>query len=196
MATNILFDERKLLARVAKGDQRAFRSVYDHYYDRIYGYALRLLKSVPLAEEAVQSAFLKIWTLGDKLTAIENLESYLVTMTRNLALDALRQQKLSANLSQEVGLRWSEVHNETEEEILLNDTRRVLDDAVDRLPAQQKRVYELCRLQGLKYEEAAKTLNLSPATVHSYMKIALGAIRRHMAARTDILLPLFVFALA
>lgn len=195
MAANTLLDEHKLLAQVAKGDQRAFRTIYDRYYDRIYGYGLRLLKSDVLTEELVQYTFLKIWTLEGRLTEIENLESYLVTMARNHALDVLRQKKLTAKVNHAFNQDWSESHNETEEEILLNDTRRVLDEAVDMLAPQQKRVYQLCRRQGLTYDEAAKELNLSPATVQSYMKLALSALRKHMSTHTDIVALLIIFKL-
>jgi len=195
MAVKILLDERKLLFKVAKGDQRAFRAIYDHYYDRIHAYGLHLLKSDVLAEEMLQYAFLKIWTLEEKLTKIENLESYLITVARNHALDVLRKKKLTIRVNREINAGWSELHNETEEEILLNDTRRVLDEAIELLAPQQRRVYKLCRQQGLKYEEAAKELNLSPATVQSYMKLALRALRRHLANHTDIVAMLIIFKL-
>ncbi|GGG78452.1 DNA-directed RNA polymerase sigma-70 factor [Parapedobacter pyrenivorans] len=195
MAAKILLDERKLLAKVAQGDQRAFRVIYDHYYDSLHAYGLRLLKSDLFAEEMVQYAFLKIWTLKDRLTKIENLESYLITMARNHALDILRRRKLTVRANREISIDWSESHNDTEEEIMLNDTRRILDEAIELLAPQQKRVFRLCRQQGLKYEEAAKELNLSPATVQSYMKLALSALRKHLAHRTDIVMILIVFRL-
>ncbi|GGC47213.1 DNA-directed RNA polymerase sigma-70 factor [Parapedobacter defluvii] len=195
MAAKVLLDERTLLSKVAEGDQRAFRAIYDHYYDRILGYGLRLLKSDLLAEEMVQHAFLKIWTLEEKLTEIENLERYLITVARNHALDVLRRRKLTVRVNREISMDWSESHNETEEEILLNDTRRMLDEAIELLAPQQKRVYKLCRQQGLKYDEAAKELNLSPATVQSYMKLALSTLRKHLANRTDIVAMLIIFKL-
>lgn len=195
MAAKILLDERKLLAKVAKGDQRAFRAIYDHYYDRIHAYGLRLLKSDLLAEEMVQHAFLKIWTLEERLTKIENLESYLITVARNHAVDVLRRRKLTVKVNREISVDWSESHNETEEEILLNDTRRILDEAIELLAPQQKRVYQLCRQQGLKYEQVAEELNLSPATVQSYMKLALKTLRKHLANHTDIVAMLIIFKL-
>lgn len=195
MAAELLSDERTLLSKIADGDQRAFRVIYDSYYHRIYGYGLHLLKSQPLAEELVQHTFLKIWVLGEKLKKINHLESYLITTSRNHALDVLRRRKLEVRVSRESSKDWSESHNDTEEEIMLNDTRRVLDEAIESLAPQQKRVFQLCRQQGLKYEEAAKELNLSPATVQSYMKLALSALRKHLAHRTDLIILCVVFKL-
>ncbi len=195
MDTKPLTNERELLSQVADGNQRAFRILYEHYYDRIYGYALRLLKSIILTEETVQFTFLKLWTLGEELERINNIESFLITISRNRALDFLRRQKLEVRIHRETRVNWSESHNETEEEILLNDTRRLLDEAIESLSPQQKRVYQLCHQQGLKYEEAARELNLSPTTVQSYMKHALRALRKHLSHHTDIAAMLIIFKL-
>ncbi|MFB2121642.1 RNA polymerase sigma factor [Parapedobacter sp. 2B3] len=195
MAAEFLSDERTLLSKIAKGDQRAFRIIYDSYYNRIFGYGRHLLKSDVLAEELAQRTFLKIWLLGERLEKINHLESYLITISRNHALDVLRRRKLEVRASRKSNTDWSESHNDTEEEIMLNDTRRVIDEAIELLAPQQKRVFQLCRQQGLKYEEAAKELNLSPATVQSYMKLALSALRKHLAHRTDLIIWLVIFKL-
>ncbi|MFC7526204.1 RNA polymerase sigma factor [Parapedobacter sp. GCM10030251] len=195
MEAKPLTDERELLSRVVNGDQRAFRILYDHYYPKVYGYALYLLKSVVLAEETVQFTFLKLWTIGEGARKIDHLEPFLVRICRNRALDFLRRQKLQVRIDRETHTDWSESHNETEEVILLNDTRRLLDEAVQSLPPQQKRVYQLCHQQGLKYEEAARELDLSTATVQSYMKHALRALRKHLSRHTDIAAMLVIFKL-
>jgi len=171
---------------VAGGDQRAFRVLYDFYYDKIYAFALYLLKSDLLAEEVVQETFLKLWKKGDDLNQIMNVESFLIAVTRNRSLDILRRSKLEIKTNQKRAIVWSEGHNDTEESIILNDTRRILQSAIDLLPPQQKLVYQLCQQEGLKYEEAADKLSLSTLTVQSYMKLALRNVRRYMVKHADL----------
>jgi len=186
MSIKPLFNNSELLAKVAEGDQRAFRTLYDFYHHRIYAFALHLLKSDILAEEIVQETFLKLWKQGYELNKIVNLESFLVTIARNRSLDVLRRTKLEIKTDQHLIKEWSETHNDTEESIILNDTRRVLQNAVDQLPPQQKQVYQLCHQEGLKYEEAAQKLNLSALTVQSYMKLALRNLRKHIKNHSDL----------
>jgi RNA polymerase sigma factor (sigma-70 family) len=90
---------------------------------------------------------------------------------------------------------WTELQNDTEEEVLMKDIRNVLDKAVDLLPLQQKQVYKLCQQQGLKYEEAAERLQLSPLTVQTHMKRALKSVRAYVQSNTDIVIILIILKL-
>lgn len=188
MRVNPFPNEQSVLIKIAAGDHQAFREVYDFYYQSIYKYALHLLKSELLAEEIVQETFLKIWINRVGLPEILNLESYLVTIARNRSLDILRQSALRYRNDQFLKNTFEFSTNETEEQIILKDTRLILSEAIAQLPPQQRQVYELCKQQGLKYDEVAKIMNLSPLTVQSYMKIALRAVREYMDKNTDIII--------
>lgn len=195
MRVNPFPNEQSVLIKIAAGDHQAFREVYDFYYQSIYKYALHLLKSELLAEEIIQETFLKIWINRIRLPEILNLESYLVTIARNRSLDILRQSALRYRKDQTLKNTFEFSTNETEEQIILKDTRLILSEAIAQLPPQQKQVYDLCKQQGLKYDEVAKIMNLSPLTVQSYMKIALRAIREYMDKNTDIIIMAIILRL-
>lgn len=179
-------DEKLLLEKIASGDQGAFRVLYDRYRKKMYTFSLKILKSELLAEEIVQESFLKLWQLQDGLKEINHLETYLRTLARNKALNTLRRIKLEVNTVQAQAVDWQESHNETEEQLLLEDTRKVLRAAVELLPPQQKLVYQLCHLEGLKYEEVAERLNISRLTVQKHMKLALRFLRSYVSKHTDL----------
>ncbi|QEC78870.1 RNA polymerase sigma-70 factor [Mucilaginibacter ginsenosidivorax] len=184
--------ERELLLKIALKDEQAFTVIYERYVKKIYTFSFRLLNSKQLAEEVVQECFLKIWLLGDSLNSILNIEAYLVTLSRNKSLDVLRLQQREMKSDLQEGKNWIEGHNDTEEAILLNDTRNLLQTAIDQLPPQQKRVYQLCQQEGLKYEEAAKKLNLSPLTVKKHMQLALRFVRTYVATNSKIAIALIL----
>ncbi|MNY30981.1 RNA polymerase sigma factor [compost metagenome] len=77
----------------------------------------------------------------------------------------------------------------------MNDTRNVIKQALELLPAQQKEVYRLCHQEGLKYEEAALRLNISVNTVQTHMSRALKFLRTHLKNNTDIVAVLIVMKL-
>ena len=195
MRVNPFPNEQSVLIKIAAGDHQAFREVYDFYYQSIYKYALHLLKSELLAEEIVQETFLKIWINRIRLTEILNLESYLVTIARNRSLDILRQSALRYRNDQTLKSTFEFSTNETEEQFILKDTRLILAEAIAQLPPQQRQVYELCKQQGLKYDEVAKIMALSPLTVQSYMKIASRAVREYMDKNTDIIIMAIILRL-
>jgi len=195
MARKTLLNETGLLDQIAGGDERAFSLVYDFYYNQIYTFVVQLLKSDVLAEEVVQETFLKLWKQGYRLRELKKLDSFLIAVARNRSIDILRRNKLELKTARMRNQEWTEMHNETEESIILSDTRKMIQQAIDLLPEQQKQVYQLCHQEGLKYEEAAQRLNLSVLTVQSYMKLALKNLRKQLANRADLAALLIIFKL-
>ncbi|WP_257666359.1 RNA polymerase sigma factor [Parapedobacter tibetensis] len=180
-----IFNERDALIRSSTGDSRAFKLIFDHYNSRVYTFALKYLKSTQQAEEATQEIFLKLWEKGESLSDIVDLDNYIFTISRNHSFDQLRRMKIRSKLM--VALpNHDDYTNETEETIMLHDTRRILEEAIVQLPPQQKRVYQLCHQQGLKYEQAAAQMNLSAQTVHRHMKLALRFLRNYLKQHTEL----------
>lgn len=187
MTLKALTDQQALLDEIALGNQQAFAKIYYHYYDNIYAYALYLIKSQHVAEEIVQEAFLKFWIKGAEVKYVNNVESFLITIVRNRSLDILRRIKVEEKINQQIGIQWSETHNETEEYIILNEGRKILEQAIMQLPPQQRLVYQKCHQEHMKYEDLARELNLSPETVKSYMKLALKSLRKYVKNNSDYL---------
>ncbi|QEH43242.1 RNA polymerase sigma-70 factor [Chitinophaga sp. XS-30] len=188
-------DERELLAGVAGRDHQAFRVIYDNYGRKVYTYALQLLHSASEAEEMVQEVFLKLWLMGDRVLEIANLEAYLRTLTKHRSLNVLRRMVLEGKIEKALGKDWREETNDMEDEILIRDVRKVLNRAIDALPRQQREVYILCQQQGLKYEEAAERLGLSPLTVQTHVKRALRSVRSYVKDHADIAAILIILKL-
>lgn len=187
------FDEKEMLARAAEGDEYAFRLIFDAYQARVYTFALHYLKSGHRAEEAVQEVFMKLWRQGNALAEVNDLQRYIFTVTRNHTLDALRRSKVR----EKIQVPLQEIHDipntDTEDTIILQETRRILEQGIALLPPQQQRVYRLCHQQGLTYEQAAQQLSISALTVQRHMKLALRFLRRHLEKHgtTGILLLVF-----
>jgi RNA polymerase sigma-70 factor (family 1) len=190
-----LNNDNIFLLKIANGDHQAFGIIYKKYNQKIFTFSMRILHSHTLAEEVVQESMLKLWQMGNNLIAINNLDNYLKKIARNCAIDILRRKELEIKGNVNLMSNWKEIHNETEEQIILNDARKVLNDGIALLSTQQKAVYQLCHLEGLKYEEAAGRLNLSTFTVQSYMKLALKFLRNYMMTHTDMVVLLVIFNL-
>jgi len=183
------------LTRVANGDHEAFRQIFDLYSPRVYRFALKYLKSSDQAEEIVQEVFVRLWKNSKMLPDVKNLDHYLFVLSRNLAFDQLRRQEIQARHAEELQTDIDDSANVTEEAILLDETRRILDEGIAKLPPQQQRVYQLCHQCGLKYEEAAEQLNLSPQTVHRHMKLALRFLRKYLQNHADLAVIFAIFQL-
>ena len=196
MTREIPETEFELLANIAGRDQHAFKCLYDRYHSKIYTFCVRQLKSTELAEEVLQETFLKIWLMQESLTQVKNIESYMRTIARNRCFDYIRKlEKVVVISNNYEGLEADIQHNDTEEAILLADTRKVLENGIDLLPQQQKNVYNLCKIQGLTYEQAAEKLNLSPLTVKNHMQAALNFLRKYVSEHTDLAIALIILGI-
>lgn len=172
-------NETELLARVAGGDELAFKEVFDHYQRYVFTFAQKITRSDADAEEIVQDIFLKVWFGRDQLLGMENFGAYLNRLVRNHALNLLRHEAVVAKVKVEMAMDYSHYDLGTQQTLDYKETKALLDNVVNRLPEQQRRVYALCHFEGLKYDEVAAQLNISPDTVHYHMKLALATIRKH-----------------
>ena len=181
-----LLDDLLLLKRVSLKDEQAFAELYNRYRKKVYTYSLKILKYPDRAEDVVHEVFLMLWK-HDNLESILNIDAYLRVVTRNQTFKLLRRQELELKSNRNMFIAWKEVHNETEQEILLHDTNAQLVKGVSQLPPQQKKVYQLCREEGLKYEEVAEQLSISRLTVKTHMQHALRFLRAYLTSHTDVI---------
>ncbi|TCC98281.1 RNA polymerase sigma factor [Pedobacter psychroterrae] len=186
-------EERDLLSKIAACDQRAFKIIYDRYARRVFLFSQSILNSEEHAEEVMQETMLKLWLLGPELENINNLDAYLLKLTRNRSLNVLSRIKLEFKTNAERAESFLDIDNGTEEEIMLNDIRKVLESGIAALPAQQKLVYQLYQEQGLKYGEIALKLDLAPSTVQTHMKLAVRFLRAYVSAHTDLAVLLIIY---
>jgi RNA polymerase sigma-70 factor (ECF subfamily) len=177
-----------LLVEVAHGSSAAFASLFKKYHDKVYSYAIKVCQSTSLAEEIVQDVFMKVWINRDSLPCIENFGAYIRVMARNQALQVLRRIALETKCQALMNQDWTEQHKETENNIYYNDTKNILNKALRALPPQQKLVYNMCHLQGMKQQEVADELHISRLTVKAHLRQAVQTVRNIVLVDSSLLL--------
>ncbi|MFT3855865.1 MAG: RNA polymerase sigma-70 factor [Ilumatobacteraceae bacterium] len=172
--------EPEQLKLIARGDQAAFRSIFDHYRDLIYSIAYRVLKDNALAEDTVQEVFFKLWMHRKTLPDIHNFRAYINTVTRNYLYTSLKRLALAENYLRKVE---GDINKSPETSIPLVEFEELnaqVHKIVRLLPPQQRKVFQLGKEEGLKYEEIASHLNISKETVKTHMSEALKSIKRQL----------------
>ncbi len=169
---------RDLLHRFKTGDRSAFEHIYVEYAPKVYRFACRYLSDKGIAEEIVQDAFVRLWEARSFIDPDHNFDNYLFTITRNIIFN--RHRKNVNELYYRTFLLASLEHEYyfTEDEIVSYDLAEYIDRVVDRLPAQQKTVFNLSRKQMLTHKEIAAQLGISEKTVEAHIYQALKTIRK------------------
>ncbi len=181
-----------VLHRVVKGDQLAFREIFESFSPKVYGFALKLTHSEELAQEVVQDVFMKIWVSRESLSTVNYFPSYLYTVTRNHAFNMMKRLALEQRVKENIRKEISEVHEDPQETSVYQDYHHMLVHAISQLPPQQRLVYSLCHQKGLKYDEVARELNISRLTVKTHMQKALRTIKSHFKAGVTFLALIFL----
>lgn len=180
MTDQPLHNRPELLAKIADRDPLAFKVLYESYYEIIFKFSFRLLQSESSAEEVIQETMLHIWKLGHKLKTIHNIEAYIKTIARRRAIDLLRINEQALNIERYL-LATADLFESTNEDVMRIEAALViLEQGIEKLPNQQREVYQLCYQQGLKYQEVADKLSISHGTVQTHMKLALKFLRGYV----------------
>jgi RNA polymerase sigma-70 factor (ECF subfamily) len=174
-------DDAELLRRIAADDQGAFELVFRQHYAGLVAFANRLLGSYEVAEDSVQEVLLNLWRQRATLRIEESLRSYLYRAVRNRSLNQIRNERVRREavpyLVHDAPTAKSGDLTATEGEI-----DAAIRDAIAALPPRCREVFELSRLQGLRYTEIAATLGISVKTVETQMGRALKSLRERLAA--------------
>lgn len=179
-------NEHILLKRLSEGDEAAFSTLFHHYRDKIYTIAYGLSKSATTAEEIVQDVFMKIWLKRSSLAATTSFKDYLFIVTRNHVFNLLKRQAAHTALTDLLSQQDSASLPAPDTLMEHKAYRDLLQQAIAQLSPQQQQVYRLTKEQGLKREEVALRLGLSPETVKVHLAKAMRSIRAYCLSRIDI----------
>jgi RNA polymerase sigma-70 factor (ECF subfamily) len=182
----------EILGRVSNGDEDAFRKLFHLYKEKIYTVAFKLTKSEISAEELLQDVFLIIWLRKERLSEVQDFESYLFIVTRNQAYKTIKALAAQKKKSREAQSGLPIFHRETEETISLKEANAILRKAIEKLPSQQRQVYTLIKEQGYTREQTAQELQIHPETVKTHLAKALKSIRAFCMANFDVLIVLLL----
>jgi RNA polymerase sigma factor (sigma-70 family) len=172
---NSLSDE-VLLALVARGDEEALASLYDRYAGVAYAVALRVVRDSGLAQDAVQDAFLAAWRTAAGFDPARGTGStWLLTLVHRRAVDVVRREQ--RRRAEPLGEGARDAGGTVDEDALIRDRRRAVQEALARLPPEQRQALELAYYGGLTQSELAEQLGLPLGTVKSRMFAALARLR-------------------
>jgi RNA polymerase sigma factor (sigma-70 family) len=191
-------EDRALVVRARAGDQRAFFELskrHRHGVERLIRPMVRTATSdelEDLVQEALTKAFLHINSYSEEYA----FSTWLYRIATNHAIDFLRRRKLNAfSISAQSAGGQSRSEDESREyeiaddswvpeEMMLADERtRLIEEAIERLPENYKRIIKLRHSDDLEYEEIARKLNIPMGTVKVHLHRARAALAKMLQGK-------------
>ena len=173
-------DEHELVLRLIDGDEEAFCILYVRYKEKLLYFALRFLKSDEVAEDVLQDVFTNIWTGRRMINPDIPFSSYLYAIVKNRVLNELRNLQKQNLLREQIWVHALDYSENTEQDILSDDLRDIIQKAMHAMTPRQREVFLLSREGQLSYQEIALKLNISVNTVHEHVTNSLQLIRKFL----------------
>ncbi|HET7118856.1 MAG TPA: RNA polymerase sigma-70 factor [Hanamia sp.] len=167
-------------------DKEVFRKLFEKFKNKVYSYSLHITHSEIFAEDITQEVFMKVWLQRNSLGDINNMEAWIITIARNLCFNQLKKEAREQKLIR-FGMN-NQVQENVDDYITYKDRLNELRTIVNKLPKQQRIIFNLNRMEGLKNEEIARQLDISANTVKSHFTKALQTIRQTMHTNPTMLI--------
>ena len=164
----------RLIRAFRKGEEWAFRRVYEQFFYPLCLYAVNYLQDGSEPQDVVQDAFAALWLLHDNFDNCHTIRSFLYISVRNRSINLLRRQaRTIEKISQ---MQQKHTPAEEAEMVIEVEVERQLLAAVQNLPSECRRVLMLS-IEGRSYQEIGEMLHITTNTVKNHRVRAVKKLR-------------------
>ena len=192
-------DEKCLFENIRKGDEAAFKVIYNRYVPRLYYFVYEYVPFHDIVENVIQDTFMVPWDKKSKLADNTNLGAYLFTVAKNNCLYKLRDQRYKQKLFESTEVDESELKVNLDalgaldtSLITFKEIEQIIENTLMQLPPQCRAVFKLSRYEEKKNKEIAEELGISLKGVEGHISKALKLFRTSLKDYLPIMAFLFM----
>ncbi|MGE5399180.1 MAG: RNA polymerase sigma factor [Ignavibacteriales bacterium] len=168
-------DELDIIRRISVKDEKALADLYDMYSRVLFSIILKIVKNEEDAKDLLQSVFLQIWEKASYFDFSKgNVYTWIVTMSRNKALDKLRSRDSRMKRHTLQAFNEIELCDENQSDSLditiANEKADFICSAMRQISPEQKEVIEMAFFGGYTHNEIASMLNIPLGTIKTRMR--------------------------
>lgn len=162
---------QRCLKEISNGKKDSLKIIYDNYGHVIYFYALSIIKCESLAKDICQDVFIKIWNGRSKYKNNSNHKSWIMTITRNTAIDYLRRYNREVLLDEFNIVDNKDMIEEVNEKLQIKEALESLND-------EEREVVVLHIITDLTFKNIGEILNKPIGTVTWRYREAIKKLRK------------------
>ena len=188
-------NEKRLLTELKNGSFQAFERLYNMYSGKLYNFIMRISSGNQyMAEEVVQTAFIRVWEVRERVEPESSFISFLCTIAKNLLMNMYQRQTVEYVYNEYLKNTGVDRDSQTEESIDLRFLNDYIDSLAEELPAQRKKIFILSKRQNYTNKEIAEMMGISESTVATQLSLAVKFMREQLMKHYDkIVALLFAF---
>jgi RNA polymerase sigma-70 factor (ECF subfamily) len=179
LKTEACHTDCELLALLKRDDRKAFKSLYQRYWQPLYDAAYQRLRQGFQAEDIVQDIFASLWIRRAELQ-IENLPAYLHAAVRFRVFNYIERDLAGAAFFEPFET-IAGCQAPADEQLLGKEMAKLVQLYADTLPEKRKQIFQLHLADSLSTREIADRLQINQKTVQNQLGKSLKGLRRHIA---------------
>lgn len=172
---------------MANKNLNKFEQLFRELFKPLCNFALKYVGDWDEAKGLVHEVFVAVWEKFDSLPSDTQYRSYLYTAVRNRCLNYIRDKKTQLSFDRVPENLLVEVQTTLE----TSELEREIEMAIQSLPEKCRMVFELNRVEGLKYAQIAEKMGISVKTVEAQMSKALGIMKKRLSEFLSLLFFMF-----
>lgn len=182
-------DNIRTIDLLKSGSEDTFDNVYRYYYKGLCAFASQY---VPFeeSEEIVQDTMMWLWENRKTLIPEMSLKSLLFVIVKNKALNRISHNQIKDRIMKDMAQKFEEQFTDPDF-YLENELMTLLSEAINKLPEEQRIVFEMSRLDGMTHKEIAEKLNVSIQTINYRISQSVKFLRKELKNY----LPLLIYIL-
>jgi RNA polymerase sigma-70 factor (ECF subfamily) len=166
----------ELLEAFQSGDQKAYKQIYDRYWQLLYRHSCNMMRNDEEAKDIVQEVFTTLWM--KKKDIRPPVAAFLYTASRNRILNRLKHLKIEAKYAEQ---RKAVLENPgmalPDQQVIERDFERLIEAGIQSLPPKMRRIFELSRKEFKTHQEISEELKISSLTVKRQVSNALSILK-------------------
>ncbi len=184
-------EDALLIRRALSGDQRAYKKLRQKYHESIYNLIYRMIRDKDEVEDLTQEAFIKAFMSLSSFNDEFAFSTWLYKIATNNCIDYIRRKKLQTfsidkpieSKDSDYSFELPDSTYEPDQDLIDRQRKKLLDDAINSLPAKYRHVIHLRHVEEKEYQEIAAILKLPLGTVKAHIFRAREMLNKFLRER-------------
>jgi RNA polymerase sigma factor (sigma-70 family) len=184
-------EDAALIRRALSGDQRAYKKLRQKYHESIYNLIYRMIRDKDEVQDLTQEAFIKAFMSLSSFNDEFAFSTWLYKIATNNCIDYIRRKKLQTfSIDKPIESKESDYTfelpdstYEPDQELIDRQRKKLLEDAINSLPAKYRHVIHLRHVEEKEYQEIATILKLPLGTVKAHIFRAREMLNKYLRDR-------------
>lgn len=181
----------ELIAGFRRGSIQAVSNLYTTHYASLIYFAERIIRDRVTAREIVVETFIKLLNRRSHFDNEADIRAFLFITARNSCMDFLRYAKNGRQV-EETAMVVMETGSDLSDEVNMGEAKRVIQEALDHLPASCQQVFTTLFIDGIQISAAARQLEMDPQELLAQRKKAINQLQAALSEHNLYSTPFFI----